>query len=56
MIEETAIMEALVMVNGKELGYRKYCQFGGHLRWVDGVDEPVLFWPEGGITKSAFAS
>lgn len=48
MLEETAVMEALVMVNGKKHGWRKYVEFGGCVRFVDG--EPCLVWPDEGLT------
>lgn len=52
VIEETAVMEALVIVNGRDHGYRKYCEFGGNIRFIDG--EPCLMWPSVGLTFPTF--
>jgi len=52
MLEETAVMQALVMIHGKEHGARKYIEYGGHIRFV--ADEPCLMWPKDGLTYPTF--
>lgn len=42
-LEETAVMEALVLIHGKERGYDRYLGVGGHIVFDDD-GEPAFVW------------
>lgn len=47
MMEETALMQALVMIHGPDRAAERYVAAGGHLRFMG--DDVVILWPKGGM-------
>jgi hypothetical protein len=42
VLEETAMVEALVIINGRDVGLRKYWDLGGHI-YPNMLGEPCIY-------------